>query len=419
MIRRKTSPTPPTPRSTDRVRIVGASISKWQIKVVLTALGLGIMGLVLSYTKLIVDDLVENELRTVDLYAGLLARSAQEANDQELLFYLDRAYSSIHFPVVITDADEQPIYPYQQFLLNVSIDTTASVDVQRQQLLQLIAEMKQEYEPYEIVDPDGAVIQKIFYTNSAIVRRLRFMPFVEILVVTVFIFIGYLAFSTIRRSEESNIWVGMAKEAAHQLGTPLSSLLAWLEILRSSADNRDMVESTIGQMEEDVSRLNVIANRFSKIGSQPQRVELPLAPEIERVCRYFDTRLPNLGRRVVIERDLDPAAACMVSSDLFAWVLENLIKNATEAMDRKDGKIQIVLRPRPKGGVLILFSDNGKGMTAAERKMAFQPGYTTKRRGWGLGLSLSRRIIEEYHRGRLIIRDSQPGIGTTFQIEIP
>lgn len=408
----------PSP-ATDRVRIFGTSISKLQIKVVLTVLGLGIMGLVLSYTKLIVDDLVNNELRTVDLYAGLLARSAQEANDQELLFYLDRAYSSIHFPVVITDAAEQPIYPYQQFLLNVDIDTTVTAEMQRRQLLQLIAEMKQEYEPYEIVDPSGAVIQKIFYTNSAIVGRLRYMPYVEILVVTVFIFIGYLAFSTIRRSEESNIWVGMAKEAAHQLGTPLSSLLAWLDILRSSASDPDLVHRTVGQMQEDVTRLNVIANRFSKIGSQPQRVQLPMAQEIERVCAYFDTRLPNLGRRVVIERDLDATVTCMVSSDLFAWVLENLIKNATEAMDRKDGRIQIVLRARPKGGALLLVSDNGKGMTNAERKMAFQPGYTTKRRGWGLGLSLSRRIIEEYHSGKLFIRDSQPGIGTTFQIEIP
>lgn len=403
----------------DRVQLFGAAISKWQIKVVLTTLGLVIMGLVLYYTKTIVDDLVENELRTVDLYAGLLARSAQEANDQELLFYLDRAYSSIHFPVVITDSAEQPIYPYQQFLLNVDIDTTASVEEQRRQLVSLIAEMKQDYEPYAIVDPNGVVIQKIFYTNSAIVQRLRFMPFVEILVVTAFILIGYIAFSTIRRNEESNIWVGMAKEAAHQLGTPLSSLLAWLEILRGRAHDAALVQSTIGQMEEDVSRLNVIANRFSKIGSQPQRTLLNMSDEIERVCGYFDSRLPNLGRKVVIERDLDPTVSCMISSDLFAWVLENLIKNATEAMERKDGRIVITLRHRPKGGALVLVADNGKGMTAAERKLVFQPGYTTKRRGWGLGLSLSRRIIEDYHEGRLFIRDSQPGIGTTFQIEIP
>ncbi len=403
----------------DRVQFGRAAISKWQIKVVLTVFGLGIMALVLMYTKTIVDDLVRNEISTVDLYAGLLARSAQDAEDQELLFYLDRAYSSIHFPVVITGADEQPIYPYGQFMLNVELDSTWSTEEQRSYVADLIAEMKLEYPPYEITTPEGEVIQKIFYTNSAIVRRLRYMPYVEILIVTAFILVGYVAFSTIRRNEVSNIWVGMAKEAAHQLGTPLSSLLAWLEILRSGDQDRELVARTIDEMEQDVNRLNVIANRFSKIGSQPQKARMNMAEEIERVCRYFDSRLPNIGRKVVIERDLDPTVECDVSPDLFAWVLENLIKNSTEAMERKDGLISITLRARAKGGALILVADNAKGMTAKDRKRVFQPGYTTKRRGWGLGLSLSKRIVEEYHEGKLFIKDTQPGVGTTFQMEIP
>lgn len=403
----------------DRVQIGRAYISKWQIKVVLTVAGLGIMALVLYFTKTIVDDLVENELTTVDLYANLLARSAQEANDQELLFYLDKAYSSIHFPVVITGVDEEPIYPYEQFMLNVTLDSSLTVEQQRDQVKALIAEMKLEYEPYSITDPDGEVIQKIFYTNSAIVRRLRYMPYVEILIVTAFILVGYVAFSTIRRNEESNIWVGMAKEAAHQLGTPLSSLLAWLEILRGTKDDPALIDRTLGEMEQDVNRLNVIANRFSKIGSQPQRAVVNMAEEIERVCTYFDSRLPNIGRKVVIERDLDQTVTCSVSPDLFAWVLENLIKNSTEAMEVKEGRISISLIPRPKGGALMLITDNAKGMTAKERKRVFQPGYTTKRRGWGLGLSLSKRIVEEYHEGKLFIKETQPGVGTTFQLEIP
>ncbi len=403
----------------DRVQIGRAYISKWQIKVVLTVVGLGIMALVLYFTKTIVDDLVENELTTVDLYANLLARSAQDANDQELLFYLDKAYSSIHFPVVITGVDEEPIYPYEQFMLNVTLDSTLTVEQQREQVKDLITEMKLEYEPYSITDPEGEVIQKIFYTNSAIVRRLRYMPYVEILIVTAFILVGYVAFSTIRRNEESNIWVGMAKEAAHQLGTPLSSLLAWLEILRGTKDDPALIDRTLGEMEQDVNRLNVIANRFSKIGSQPQRAVVNMAEEIERVCTYFDSRLPNIGRKVVIERDLDPTVTCRVSPDLFAWVLENLIKNSTEAMDVKEGRISIVLRPRAKGGAVLLVTDNAKGMTTKERKRVFQPGYTTKRRGWGLGLSLSKRIVEEYHEGRLFIKETQPGVGTTFQLEIP
>lgn len=409
----------PEPSAVDRVRIGRTTVSKWQIKVLLTLAGLGIMAAVLGYTKMIVDDLVANERRTVELYANLLARSAQESNDLQLLFYLDNAFSSIHFPVIITDENERPVYPYQQFVLNIDIDSTMSVEEQKQMLEEMIAEMKTEYTPFSITDPDGNVIQKMFFTNSAIVGRLRYMPYVEIMIVTAFIMLGYVAFSTIRRNEESNIWVGMAKEAAHQLGTPLSSLLAWLEILRTNQGDTSLAMRTVEEMEQDVQRLNVIANRFSKIGSQPQLIASDMADVVERVCKYFDTRLPNLGRKVVITRDLSPGIVCNISPELFAWVLENLIRNAVDSIERPDGLIHISMQQRPKGGALISVEDNGKGMTASIRKKVFQPGFTTKRRGWGLGLSLSRRIIEEYHNGRLAIKESHPGVGTTFVIELP
>ncbi|MBI2794350.1 MAG: HAMP domain-containing histidine kinase [Ignavibacteria bacterium] len=403
----------------DRVRFGRATISKWQIKVLLTVIGLSIMAAVLLYTKTIVDELVRNESRTVELYANLLARSAQEANDQDLLFYLDIASTSITFPVVITDRNEQPIFPFEQFLLNVDLDSTLSIEQQRSWMIDLIADMRRDYPPFEITDPSGKVIQKMFFTNSAIVRRLRFMPYVEILIVTAFIIIGYVAFSTIRKNEESNIWVGMAKEAAHQLGTPLSSLLAWLEILRSNAADPTLVEKTSGEMEQDVHRLNVIANRFSKIGSQPQLVDASISEVIERVCLYFETRLPNLGRKVVIERKLDHTVRANISAELFEWVFENLIRNAVEAIERQDGVIKIQMSKNPRSGISILVSDNGKGMTAAVRKRVFQPGFTTKRRGWGLGMSLSKRIVEEYHGGKLNVKDSQVGVGTTFILELP
>jgi len=403
----------------DRVKLGGATISKWQIKVVLTVLGLGIIAAVLLYTKNIVDELVLNEGRTIELYANLLARSSQEANDQELLFYLDKAYSAIAFPVVITDRKEQLYFPFQQFVLNVDIDTTQTVEQQRAELKLLIEEMREDHPPYEIKDPTGRVIQKIFYTNSAVVRQLRYMPYVEILIVTSFILIGYVAFSTIRRNEESNIWVGMAKEAAHQLGTPLSSLLAWLDILRTNANDHSLVQRTSDEMEQDVHRLNIIANRFSKIGSMPQLKSESIGDVIERVCTYFDKRLPNLGRKVVIVRSLDETITSAISAELFEWVIENLIRNAVEAIDRQDGMIEIKLRKRVRGGATISITDNGKGMSAAVRKRVFQPGYTTKRRGWGLGLSLSKRIVEEYHNGKLVVKESTPGVGTTFQLDLP
>ena len=404
----------------DRIRIWRASVTKWQLKVFLTVIGLGIMGAVLYFTKTIVDELVANERRTVELYAGLLARSYQAANDEDLLFYVDLAYSSIHFPVILADKNDKPVYPYQQFMMNVDMDTTLSVQQQKIWLTAYIQEMKQEFTPFEITDPDGKVVQRMFYTNSAIVRRLRYMPFVEILIVAAFILVGYVAFSTIRRNEESNIWVGMAKEAAHQLGTPLSSMLAWLEILRMERHDAGRVEETSREMERDVDRLNVIANRFAKIGSQPKLENVAVGAVIEHVCSYFETRLPNLGRKVSIVRTLNHTLRADISIELFEWVIENLIKNAVEAIERKDGTIEISMRSRPRGdGLLVVVHDNGKGMTRQIASHIFQPGFTTKKRGWGLGLSLSRRIIEDYHGGKLTVRETQPGVGTTFWIELP
>ncbi|MBU3742160.1 MAG: HAMP domain-containing histidine kinase [Candidatus Kapabacteria bacterium] len=412
------SPRPLRP-AVDRVRIFRASVTKWQIKVLLTLLGLGIIATVLLYTKAIVDELIANEKRTVELYAKQLTSLQEASTDSELLYYIEVTVASIYFPVIITGPDEKPVFPYQQLSLNIDIDSSQTKEEQRAMMIGIMDEMREAYPPYEIKDPDGKVIQKVFFNNSEIVRRLRYMPYIEILIVTAFILIGYVAFSTIRRNEESNIWVGMAKEAAHQLGTPLSSLLAWLDILRMSSDDPPSVLQTAGEMQRDVERLNVIANRFSKIGSQPILTDVSLTDLVEQVCLYFETRLPNLGKRIQLTRELDGQVRAKVNTDLFQWVLENLIRNAVDAMDRQDGHIHIVVAKRGRGGVMLTVTDNGKGMTSAVRSRVFQPGFTTKRRGWGLGLSLSKRIVEEYHAGRIYVKETQPGVGTTFAVELP
>ncbi len=403
----------------DRIRIFRASVTKWQIKVLLTLSGLGIMGGVLYATKTIVDELVANERRTVELYAKLLARSYQTATDEELLYYIDQAYSSIHFPVILTGSDAKPVFPYQQYMINVELDTTLNIEQQGVWLSAYIEEMRREYPPFEIRDPSGRVVQLMFYANSAVVRRLRYMPFVEILSVAAFILVAYLILSSIRRNEQSSIWVGMAKEAAHQLGTPLSSLLAWLELLRLNKDSPENILATAQEMEQDVERLNVIANRFAKIGAQPKMTRVPVAEILERACMYFEKRLPNLGKRITLVRDFDMSLYASLNEELFAWVIENLIRNAADALDRHDGVIELRLVRRAKGGILVTVTDNGKGMTRQIAARIFQTGFTTKKRGWGLGLSLSKRIIEDYHGGRIFVRETQPGVGTTFAIEIP
>lgn len=412
----------------DRIRIFRASVTKWQIKVLLTILGLGIIGSVLYFTMKIVDTLAANERRTVELSAKILARAFEQANSDDILFYVDLTTTSIYFPVILADPNGKPIKSvsdstgrttYQQSMINVEVDTTLPLVKQEQLLLAEIEQMKKDYPAYPIKDPEGNVVLLMFYTNSTIVRQLRYMPFVEILIVASFILVGYVAFSTIRKNEESNIWVGMAKEAAHQLGTPLSSLLAWLEILRLNKDEPHQVESTSFEMEQDVDRLKVIANRFAKIGSQPKLEPVIVADAIEHVCKYFETRLPNLGKKITLERDLDFSISAPINIELFEWVIENLIKNAVEALERQDGVITISTQRKPRGKICVTVRDNGKGMTRQVAKRIFQPGYTTKKRGWGLGLSLSKRIIEDYHGGQLTVRDTQVGVGTTFAIEVP
>jgi signal transduction histidine kinase len=173
------------------------------------------------------------------------------------------------------------------------------------------------------------------------------------------------------------------------------------------------------EMDQDVDRLKVIANRFAKIGSQPKLDPANVASVINHVCQYFETRLPNLGKKITLVRRVDDTIEARINVELFEWVVENLIKNAVEALERQDGVITIALQRRPRGKVCVTVTDNGKGMTRKVAKKIFQPGYTTKKRGWGLGLSLSKRIIEDYHGGSLVVRETQPGAGTTFAIEVP
>lgn len=403
----------------EHLRILKTPVSRWQIKLLLSLFAIVLITAVLLYTKVIVDELIANERRTVELYVNLIKKFQQQANDEELLFYMEVTYQSIHFPLIITDKDERPLFPFQQFMLNVPLDSTTTLEEQRQYLEEVIRDMKSEYRPYEVATPEGQVVQKIFFSNSAVISRLRYMPYVELVAVTAFVIIGYVAFSSLRSRQEANIWVGMAKEAAHQLGTPLSSLLAWLELLRLNKDSPEQVERTAAEMARDLERLNVIANRFGKIGSRPNLEVVDISAMVENVALYFEARLPNLGRRIKLVRKLDSGLLANVNVDLFAWVLENLVRNAVDSIERRGGTVELNATRKNPRWITLCVRDDGKGMTAAIRSRVFQPGFTTKKRGWGLGLSLSRRIVEDYHRGKIFVKETSPGEGTTFAIELP
>jgi K+-sensing histidine kinase KdpD len=321
----------------------------------------------------------------------------------------------------MTYENDEPIEPYKDWTLNIEIDTSLSLKERREFFKNYVVEMANSYPPIKITVEIGGekLITKIYYTNSDLINYLRFFPFIAMIIIGAFILVGYMAFSNIRKSEESKVWVGMAKEAAHQLGTPLSSLLAWLEIAKLNKDDATSFQETLLEMQNDLDRLLKITTRFSKIGSLPEKKVENIAKVIDDVCIYFERRLPHLEKKIEIKRKNDIIVYAEINDDLIAWVIENLLKNSAEAIEDKDGYIEININPYLKKKVTISIKDNGKGMTKKQKSQIFYPGFTTKKRGWGLGLSLCKRIIEDYHQGKIYVSETMIGKGTTFIIELP
>jgi anti-sigma regulatory factor (Ser/Thr protein kinase) len=395
------------------------STLKWQTKVLLALIAMLIIISIIIYSQFIVNDIIQKEKRIIQTYSKIYKNLlAPDANVEDYLFMLDDITPHITFPMIMTDANDLPNYPFEQYSLNVKINPNLSIKEQRVKLIKMISDMKSNYEPLIINDTDGKVLFKLYYTHSNFVDILRYYPFVTIIIIATFILFGYLAYSTSRKSEETKVWVGMSKEAAHQLGTPLSSLMAWVEILRFTKDDPEEFENTILEVQNDLDRLSTIANRFSKIGSLPELKDDRIDTMIYKTIEYFNKRLPHLGRRVEIVSDIEENLDYKLNYDLFVWVLENLIKNAAESMDRKSGTITIEAK-KSDYFIVINISDTGRGMTSKVKNQIFNPGFTTKKRGWGLGLSLCKRIIEEYHNGKIYVRETMLNHGTTFTIELP
>ena len=282
-------------------------------------------------------------------------------------------------------------------------------------LLALAREMDAVHAPIPIEVSSGFV-QLVHYGESPLARLIRLFPVVQLAVVALFILVGYLGFSYVRRSEQSSLWVGMAREAAHQLGTPLSSMIGWVELLRLG----DSVapETVADELEHDVERLRRVADRFEKIGTTPDLTPTPLGPVLERVADYIRRRVPT-SAPAEITVDVAPGLAAPLNADLFEWVIENLLKNALDALDGAPGPHRIAITGRAEGGAAVVdVADTGRGMDRATARHVFRPGFSTKRRGWGLGLSLARRIVETYHGGTLAVHETEPGVGTTFRITL-
>ena len=385
------------------------------LKTGLFALGILIVAALLWYSQSLVRELQTNERRLLDLYANLIAKAASEEGGEELGFVFDEVIRHIQFPVVITSPEGEAVS-----WRNVEVPDGISPDDEQVYLARIIERMDQVHNPMDVRYGEQ-VITRIHYGDSSIVSRLRWLPYVEIAVVGLFILVGFMGFTMIRNSEKRSIWVGMARETAHQLGTPVSSLMGWIDVLRGKVPGK---LEALDELETDVRRLEQIADRFHKVGSPPAGGFEPLDLRLlaESSAAYFRRRLPTSSETTI---SVSPANGG-VSGDsvtvpgaetLLQWVLENLIKNALDACQGRKGIIEVQVGHEHNMGIIEV-RDNGAGVSSRDRKNIFRPGYSTKARGWGLGLSLARRIVEDIHRGKLRLVSSKPG-ETVIRVSLP
>ena len=383
---------------TDRIRQV-------KLLLILAAVFIAVASLVVSH--FLTRDLEEEERNKVEVWAEAMRSLSHADADADLNLVLKVINENRTIPIVVMDSKRQV-----QVFRNISLDAKGHEDSLRE--VSSIGRRLLEAGRYIRIDLDDSIQSDyidVCYDDSNMLRRLEIYPFVQLGVVLVFIIIAIFALLASKRVEQDKLWVGLSKETAHQLGTPISSLMAWSEMLRESYPDDELLP----EMDKDVKRLHLIADRFSKIGSLPEPIPTSLNEVMSRVVDYMDRRTSREVRMVSDFPDHD--VVVNLNASLFEWVVENLAKNAVDALGGAQGKI--VLRVEDAGNKAIVeVSDTGKGIHKKDLDNVFRPGFTTKRRGWGLGLSLARRIVEEYHKGRIYVKSSEVGKGTTFRIEL-
>ncbi len=347
------------------------------------------------------DSLVQKLLEIESL------RSSRDFVTDELI--LDEA-GNFKVPAVLVDSNNvllgyRNVEPSKLKTLQDSVD--------------LVSDLRGYNDPVKIVigDENFKLAQFVYYGESPTVRLLRYFPYIQIVILSLLLGIGYTTYKSITRTEQSNLWVGMAKEAAHQLGTPISSLYGWIHLFKDEYGEDESASKLITEIENDIQRLSNVAERFGKIGSSPELNVVQIQPSLEEVVNYMERRLPKLGKGVEVRKSLNAEANVSLNPELFQWAIENLVKNAMDALNKKDTNAFISVSSEVKGtDVIIDIEDSGSGIELNQFKTVFRPGFSTKKRGWGLGLSLTKRIIEEYHSGKVFVLKSEPGKGTTMRI---
>jgi signal transduction histidine kinase len=363
------------------------------------------------YTNILVHRLAQREREQIQLYANALQFLVNDNNNESITFFFKEIIRANEiFPVIWVAKGN--ILSYRNINIPASIDSLDINDEKKQAFLNKELEiMRAEHLPV-VVNFGGNEVQYIYYRNSYLLSQLRYYPYVQLTVIAVFALLAYLAFSYSRKAEQNQVWVGLAKETAHQLGTPLSSLMAWIEYFKSDPKFAD--DEVIPELEKDVERLVMITARFSNIGSIPTLKPENLCDVLYHITGYLRKRISS-KIKIHVNCPEGQVPLISVNKHLFEWVIENICKNAVDAMPGT-GEININLKLQPNNKLIIDIADNGKGIAKSNINRVFEPGFSTKKRGWGLGLTLAKRIIENYHRGKIFVKQSEINKGTTFRI---
>ena len=374
--------------------------TRQKLKIAFVAVSVILVIAFLLISNRLVDDLSTEERKKMEIWAEA-TRTVAGSNNTDMTLVLKILQSNTSIPIIIVDADGNILQTH-----NLDIPDRHG----EQYLQKKLATLKSKNQVIEIVlSPDD--FQYLYYDDSTLLKRLSHFPYIQLGVMILFLIIAYVALISTKKAEQNKVWVGLSKETAHQLGTPISSLLAWLDVLEMNGVDK----SLLADMGKDVKRLSVIAERFSKIGSQPEREKMEVGEVVETAVDYMRRRISDKVQ-ITVHKSGQPIPEQLLCRALMEWVVENLCKNAIDAMDG-EGSIDIAIT----GGdnkYCIDVKDTGKGIARNRFKTVFSPGYTTKKRGWGLGLTLVKRIIEEYHDGRIYVKESEIGKGTTFRIEM-
>ena len=361
------------------------------------------------YTNFLSKELREDNRQVVKLYAEIIAGAVNNDTDENINFVFDNIIKKVKFPIIQSGLDKTP-----QLWTNMPSHIVTDKD-----RLSFMKSMDKINIPIPLVfydkNSNPVTFGYLHYGDSSIIQKIKIWTYIELISIGIFICIGFIGFSFIRNNEKQNIWIGLSRETAHQLGTPVSALIGWLEYLKNK---KTAIDEVLPEIESDIDRLQQISRRFSKMGSSPETESFNLSNKVNNTLDYLEKRMPSLGLKVELINNIDTDIIINANGTLISWAIENLIRNGIDSIKNDNGRITIDMNDTT-ASIKILVADNGCGIPKKDWRNIFRPGFSTKKSGWGLGLSLCHRIINDVHQGRISVLESKIDEGTTFEIAIP